>query len=139
MDYEASPPPCPGMPESATAGAPDPPPLFHERGTGGRLKKGYFAQNPLPFPLFYKEPFHSFTFLQMNPCPFIIFTNKPFHHKSIISVIPLHFSRVAPMFSKITTKPLPLKNIYKKALEPRSIPKPLCNLSFHAPNDLRST
>ena len=84
----------------------------------GGWRRGYFAQNPLPFPLFYKEPFHSFTLFANESLPFFIFANKPFHHKSIISIIPLYFSRVAPMFSKITTKPLPLKNIYKKALEP---------------------
>ena len=37
---------------------------------------------------------------------------------NLISKMPLHFSRVTPRFSKIITKPLLLKNIYKKALEP---------------------
>ena len=57
------------------AAAPQPPPpLFL---TGGRRRRGKIAQRPLPFPLFYKEPFHSFTFLKMNPCPLLYFKINP--------------------------------------------------------------
>ena len=58
---------------------------------------------------------------------------------NLISKMPLHFSRVTPRFSKIITKTLLLKYIYKRPLNPHLTPKTLYNLSFYAPNDLGST
>ena len=67
-------PPWPRTPATRPPAPQPSPPLFL---TGGRRRRGKIAQRPLPFPLFYKEPFHSFTFLQMNPCPLLYFKINP--------------------------------------------------------------
>ena len=49
-------------------------PLFPVKGGGRRWR---ICQKPLPFSLFYKEPFHSFAFLQKNPFPLFYFKINP--------------------------------------------------------------
>ena len=64
-------PPAPRAPTSPQVAGPGPsparrpPPLFCGEREGRR--KGNFAQKPLPFSLFLKEPSHSLTFLQIKP------------------------------------------------------------------------
>ena len=96
--------PTPRAPTSSQAAGPGPspacrpPPLFCGEREGRR--KGNFAQKPLPFSLFLKEPSHSLTFLQNKPSLLLYFKNKPFHHISLILNKPLPFSKITQTFPR---------------------------------------
>jgi len=128
-------PPWPRTPATRPPAPQPPPPLFL---MGGRRRSGKIAQRPLPFPLFYKEPFHSFTFLQMNPCPLLYSQINPSTIIAQFQLYPYTFPEWPRCFQKLQPSPCPSKIFTKRPFNPCSTPKPPCNLSFHAPKILQS-